>query len=591
MEEGDKLKKRDIASVLVMAQLLVGFKPVASLESEPPRELPPSITEAKARAIAEANRRLRIHRALLFEVKRQKDSTNLGNFLNLLKVELTKERPDRRFPKALLTRLVRFNDEQCLRFLVTTAEDNELPEPSRRWAVYSLAALRTNWAEETLNVWRNTETADLFHRQPTAPNRDQLLREFQEKVRNPQPHSYDLSQVQDERMRELLRAESKKPPSFYREIQQLAELEVREAKPLVLELLDSSQDYYTRQAALEYLGNLFWDDSFDIFVKFLEDEYIGVRSEAIKCLGKIGSDKAIRVLSERAKQAGLTSNEQLAIVRALVGSDKAEATDALIECDIRLAEADGSGSARIALIEALGKRDNDKAIDHLISVANSDWRGRAVAFWALAGIENEKVTRFLHSQRENEDVRIKAVSAASAASHGDKDAIEELISAWKSDPYPRAGSNIYQWLPSHDRKQLLKLMCRMKGTAIPFVIDTLNDQRMGGTWPDEFRRECQDILNARAEEISRELADYIKALSEDKWFTPSWAMAVEAYCLVEEPTEEMLPALRNAYARFEEQSLETINRYGRLRKMLALKLEAVDGKRYPYTYFEAPGRQ
>jgi len=58
--------------------------------------------------------------------------------------------------------------------------------------------------------------------------------------------------------------EASKATSFYREIQELIKFEVREAKPTVLKLLNTSKNPYARQYALEYLGNLFLEDSFDL---------------------------------------------------------------------------------------------------------------------------------------------------------------------------------------------------------------------------------------------------------------------------------------------------------------------------------------
>ena len=66
-------------------------------------------------------------------------------------------------------------------------------------------------------------------------------------------------------------------------------------------------------------------------------------------------------------------------------------------------------------------------------------------------------------------------------------------------------------------------------------------------------------------------------------------MDAAVYCGAAEIEKDLLPALRKMYEGFEKQRVDTINRYGKVREALSLKLEEIDGKPYPHTYLDVPG--
>lgn len=84
-----------IVPILLFVQ--VAFFPPAILGQSPGPLTEEQIAQMRAKALAEANARLALHRELFQEILSQMESPNLEKFLDLVRVEMQKERPDSQF--------------------------------------------------------------------------------------------------------------------------------------------------------------------------------------------------------------------------------------------------------------------------------------------------------------------------------------------------------------------------------------------------------------------------------------------------------------------------------------------------------------
>lgn len=493
----------------------------------------------------------------------QRNSEHLPEYIRDVKARLGRGEVTVTDIEVLAVRLVKFNDAKALGIIMDMADSANLADDVALIAGSLLPKLKTNWAERTIDDWQKRQ------KRRARQDAQRLASEFERKVANAPAFEWDLNRrLSDE---EVIRFRKDMwATGFSHEIEELIAQEVKEAKPTVARLLATSKNPTARRMAIEYLGALFPQESLDLLASALADNDLSVRLEAVRQLREIDSEKARQALVTRLRRRETHPKEQLAIAEALASIGTDEAVDAIVAYSSRIQEDDDLLYNRQAVVGLLAKFNRNDVVDHLVDVARR--QGLTDALWALGLIGSERAVAFLSGSTRSKDRRARVAVMCGLAAAGDERSIREatrLLDAGALDG-----------LQSWHKTKCLRLLCRAGGPIVVAVIKRLGRVDMPAAAVDACRAE----LRSRADKTAPELARFLREVPEREWFSPSWAIALEVCCAAQAVDTAMVPMMRRAYDLFERQRFPVIRRYGSLREALARKLEAMDGKPYPFTY-------
>jgi HEAT repeat protein len=188
---------------------------------------------------------------------------------------------------------------------------------------------------------------------------------------------------------------------------------------LILALNDS--DDGVRRDAAKALGKIGTEKVVDSLIAALNDSNSKGRGYLAEALGNIGNEKAVDPLIAVLKDADYFDIRQAAQALGKIGTEKV--VDLLI---VALNDSNSKGSGHLA--EALGNIGNEKAVDPLIETLNhSNHRVRRDVAEALGKIGNEKAVDSLLTALNDLDHNVKRSAAEALGKIGNEKAIDPLI--------------------------------------------------------------------------------------------------------------------------------------------------------------------
>lgn len=505
---------------------------------------------------------------------------------------------------AVLSYLVRFNNEECLRHLVRAARDRHASGEVHTQILIVLQLIDKNWGHDILN---EKVIASLLQQPgqvrvpmmvPKTISASEVAKQFRSNLRRKRNLPFDPLERLDDPMEQMKRDSRVMDNSLSTEIGMLIEHRVTSAKSDIVRLLDSSNNPLTLAACLKYLRHLFPTEGADYFTKFLTHtpRYpTEVKYEAVQGLLAVGGKDNMDALGQYLLEHP-DDHASASIIGGFADNAVRQAERWLIE----YAEGERARFKRSA-ISALGKVGGQKAQEFLLTRAGSEsnpYRFRRYAR-ALVDLGSKEVFRLLADRLKNgnrkmvlvsvevlglaknrdaipelrallpkaqDDDALKMELLSSLAHLGDKEAKQELLSQFKKLGKPG------------DRAEVLRTLCFLQGEAVAIVLDSLGQDELSAIPPADV----EETLCDRAADIKSDIADYLERKSIRQYHR---GVEIAYRCLLRTgPTDEKsLRILKKAYSQFPQADWDTLQRCAPLRKEIALHLANVTGEEYRYT--------
>lgn len=508
-------------------------------------------------------------------------------------------------------RLLRADREDCLKALMHAAVSKDFRDKDRIQILFALQLLEKNWGEDILN---DAALAKMLKDMPSAklpmppaiaagrvpgPPTEELVRQLEKSVEGYKKLPFDpLERLPDKPREAMKRNREITKRSLSPVIRSLIERNSKEAKALVVRLLEKTNNPSDIAACLQYLEKCAARDNYAQFVKFLSHtpRYDAtVRYRALQGLFAAGDKRSTAYLGDYL--AKFPTDPICAAIIVGAAERKLRAAEPWL-----VAYIGRDGKYMNKAIAALGVVGGEAAKRFLMTRAKTETKPRTFELCAraLISLRSDGVYDVTRGRLESKDPDMAVVAVRTLGRVGKKDAVPDLkaLSATAAGNKKLRAEITYSLAILGDRDSVKMLtdsvaadsgrasdwarcataLSECDGAAIAAVLDGL------GRDATRVRaaQAVEEVLVRRGEEVKSNLLDYLEKESARKYHK---GVELACLCIVKSGAKDKrtLATLKKVYADSQRAPAASVEKCAALRKEIALYLTAVTGKKWKYT--------